>query len=190
MKRVIIFISMIFVVALGCAKVQVAGSKEPIKLDISMRLDVYQHVAKDIDAIENIVSGGQNKKADKTSYLMNYLVKEAYAQEALSPEVEQAALRRKDRLAEINQYLSSSVIGENKIGLLEIKQKDKSGTVLQLVEKENADRELIYKAISQKNSTPIEEVQKLYAKKLQENAPGGSLIEIIDANGNYTWKKK
>jgi len=31
----------------GCAKVQVQAPKEPIKVDISMRLDVYQHVEKD-----------------------------------------------------------------------------------------------------------------------------------------------
>ena len=42
----------------GCASVQVNAPKEPIKMDISMRLDVYQHVVKDIDDIESIVAGG------------------------------------------------------------------------------------------------------------------------------------
>lgn len=189
MKKFIGIIAMIFIVAFGCAKLQVAGSKEPIKLDISMRLDVYQHVAKDIDAIENIVSGKQDKKLDKTSFLSNFFIGNAFAQETLSPEVEQAALRRKDRLVALTQYLISSVVGENKSGLVEIRQKTDEA-LTKFVENENADRMLIYKAISAKNSTPLEEVARLYAKKLQENAPGGSFIEVIDANGSFVWKKK
>jgi hypothetical protein len=77
----------------GCARVQVRAPKDPIKLDISMRLDVYQHVEKDIDAIENIVSGSGDQG------FLDVFVKEAYAADELSPEVEQAALRRRDRRA-------------------------------------------------------------------------------------------
>ena len=32
------------IISLGCAKVQVQAPKEPIKVDISMRLDIYQHI--------------------------------------------------------------------------------------------------------------------------------------------------
>ena len=39
------------VIGLGCARVRVEAPKEAIKVDISMRLDVYQHVQKDIDEI-------------------------------------------------------------------------------------------------------------------------------------------
>ncbi len=51
----------VLVVFFGCARVRVEAPKEAIKLDISMRLDIYQHVTKDIDAIEDIVSGGSSK---------------------------------------------------------------------------------------------------------------------------------
>jgi len=81
-------------VGIGCARVSLQGSEKPIKVDISMRLDVYQHVEKDADSIENIVSGGK----DKQSFL-NLFVSVAYAQEEMSPEVHDAALRRKDRRA-------------------------------------------------------------------------------------------
>ncbi|MDD5729736.1 MAG: hypothetical protein PHN57_01210, partial [Candidatus Omnitrophica bacterium] len=53
------------ILVLGCARVRVEAPKEPIKVDISMRLDIYQHVTKDINDIENIVTGseGKDKKA-------------------------------------------------------------------------------------------------------------------------------
>ncbi|MDP2911312.1 MAG: hypothetical protein Q8N76_03140, partial [Candidatus Omnitrophota bacterium] len=62
MKNIFI-VSIALVAFLGCARVRVEAPKDPIKLDISMRLDIYQHVAKDIDAIEGIVSGNETKPA-------------------------------------------------------------------------------------------------------------------------------
>jgi hypothetical protein len=86
------------VVILGCARVRVEAPKEPIKVDITMRLDVYQHVVKDINNIEDLVSGASSAQtpADKQSRSF-FFAAAAYAQEGLSPDVEQAALRRKDR---------------------------------------------------------------------------------------------
>ncbi len=55
-KRIIIVLVMV-IFALGCARVRVETPKEGIKVDISMRLDIYQHVSKDIDDIESMVSG-------------------------------------------------------------------------------------------------------------------------------------
>jgi len=53
-------------------------------MDISMRLDVYQHVVKDIDAIEGIVAGSSDKteSKDKRSFL-SFVVSNVYAQEGL-----------------------------------------------------------------------------------------------------------
>ncbi len=180
-------------VLVGCARVQVSAPKEPIKVDISMRLDVYQHVEQDIDDIENIVSGGDvgpGSKIDKS--LLNFFVKEAYAGEGLSPEVEQAALRRRDRRVQLNAWLNKGVLGENKSGLVEIR--DTGGadsTVSGLVDQENQDRMVIYKGVAQKNGTSVGEVQKMYAKRLQSDAPAGTPIEALNASdGSYAWKVK
>lgn len=181
------------ILSLGCARVRVEAPKEPIKVDISMRLDIYQHVEKDIDAIETIVSGGKEKAkpGDKQS-LLDCFVSSVYAQEGLSPEVEQAALRRKDRLPELNSLLEKGVIGENKSGLVEARSAEKADAALEaLIEAENSDRMVIYKSIADKNSTTVEEVRKLYAKRLQENAPSGTPVEVYsDASGAYEWKTK
>lgn len=178
MRKVVVLLA-VAVLSLGCAKLQVEGSKEPIKVDIAMRLDIYQHVEKDIDAIENIVSGGKESKASKdTQSLLRFFVSNAYAKESLSPEVEQAALSRKSRYAQLTTLESKGVIGENKNGLVEVRNSSAAdSSVKQLVSAENSDRMVIYQSVAKKNNTSVAEVQKLYAKRLQDDAPSGTPIE-------------
>ena len=40
------------IIAFGCAKVQVETTK-PIKVDVNMRVDVYQHVVKDVESVND-----------------------------------------------------------------------------------------------------------------------------------------
>jgi len=157
--------------------VRVEAPKEAFKVDISMRLDIYQHVENDIDSIENIVSGAaQKQSAPGAKNFMNILVQDAYAQEGLGSDVEQAALRRRDRKPLLSKYESSGVIGENRLGLVEIRAAANADAQT-LVRDENSDRMAIYKAVAQKNGTSVEDVQKLYAKRLQTDAPAGTPIE-------------
>jgi len=189
----IIFILGLFL-ALGCARLSVEAPKEPIKVDISMRLDVYQHIQNDIDAIEEIVSGGSpsvQDNADKQS-LLRMFISLAYAEDGLSKQVENAALGRRNRLQEIMALEKAGVIGENKLGFLEIKNTSGSGSdVGQLVSSENADRLTIYKSLADKNNTSLEEIQKIYASRLQKEAPAGAPIEVFNqVSGVYEWKIK
>lgn len=179
-----VFVFAIFAV-FGCAKVNLQTS-QPIKLDINMRVDVYQHVAKDIDDIENIVSGSNKQAQPKEGQsMLNYFIASVYAEDGLSPQVEEAALRRKARFSEVTSLQEKGTIGENSLGLLEIKAAGGS-SLEKLIKEENDDRMIIYKGIAKKNGTSVEEVQKLYAKKLQENAPGGTPIQVSSGE----WKIK
>ena len=192
MKRFWMILIMLVVFA-GCARVRVEAPKEPIKLDISMRLDIYQHVAKDIDAIEDIVSGNGSKPAKgKQGSMLDLFVKDAYAQESLSPEVEQAAYNRRDRKPELVSWEEKGVIGENKLGLVEARDSGRADSMVNsLINAENSDRMVIYKAIANKNGISVEEVQKIYAKKLQDGADSGTPIESLnESNGQYEWKIK
>jgi uncharacterized protein YdbL (DUF1318 family) len=187
----ILILGLIF--SLGCARVRVEAPKEPIKVDISMRLDIYQHIQKDIDNIENIVSGSQEKAKSKGDQsMLDYFAICAYAQEGLSPEVEQAALRRKARYAELISWQEKGMVGENKLGLLEIrKRQDATPKSEELIKAENNDRMIIYQSIAKKNNSPVEEVQKIYAKRLQQDAPQVTPIEVLNAStGAYEWKIK
>jgi len=192
MKKILVLMLGVFVI-FGCARVRVEAPKEPIKVDISMRLDIYQHVEKDIDAIENIVSGPKEKSKTKDNQsLLSAFIGTAYAQEGLSPEVGQAALRRKDRRSALISWQEKGVLGEDRSGLLEIRNtQNQDSSQEQLVKEENSDRMLIYQAVAKKNNTSLEEVEKLYAKRLQADAPSGTPIEVLnEASGNYQWSIK
>lgn len=173
--------------ATGCAKVQVQAPKDPIKVDISMRLDVYQHVAKDIDAIEGIVSGEPEKPQSKLrDSIYAFIITDAHAGD-LSPEVEQAALRRRDRKDALVNWESQGVIGENNAGLVEVRDASRAdSSVESLVSAENSDRMVIYQGVAAKNGTSVADVQKIYAQRLQEDAPAGTPVQADDGS----WKTK
>ncbi|KPK98302.1 MAG: hypothetical protein AMJ95_04900 [Omnitrophica WOR_2 bacterium SM23_72] len=179
------------VFGMGCARVKVEGPKEPIKVDISMRLDIYQHVAKDIDDIESIVSGSESKPEEKAPQSRRgVFIGTAFAQESeLGPEVQQAALNRRDRRPALVSWQEKGVLGENKSGLIVIKGAADS-SVQALVDAENKDRMVIYQAVAEKNRTSVEEVQKLYAKRLQTDAPTGTPIEVVNEDGSSQWRIK
>ncbi len=193
MKAVNVTMAAAVLLTLGCARLRVEGPKEPIKVDVSMRLDIYQHVAKDINDIESIVTGAkENIKKDGGSSLLRFGLSDAYAQEGLPPEVERAALDRRNRRAQLVALEAQGAVGENKSGLVEIRiPAAADGAVQALVSAENSDRMVIYQAVAKKNATSVEEVQKLYIKRLQEDAPQGTPIEVLnEVSGAYEWKAK
>ena len=168
-----------------------ATPKDPIKVDISMRLDVYQHVAQDIDDIENIVSGEEQEPQSKaTPDIFNIFVTEAYAEEELSPDAQVAALARKDRRESLQDLQRQGFVGENRSGLVEIRKKEGApATISAVVGSENKDRMIIYLWIAKKNGISVPEVEKLYAERLQADAPSGTPIEVKQANG-FKWQIK
>jgi uncharacterized protein YdbL (DUF1318 family) len=149
----------------------VEAPKDPIKMDISMRLDVYQHVSKDIDQIESIVKGS------KPLAFADFLVQTAYAGD-LDPAVEQAATRRRDRHGDIASWEAQGLVGENSSGLLTVRGAV-DGAV---VEAENQDRSVIYQALAAKNGTSVEEIQKVYAERLRKDAPNGTPVQNPDGS--------
>ncbi len=160
----------------GCAHITVDAPKEPIKLDVTMRLDIYQHIQSDIDDIENMVSGSGKKAQakDKHSFL-ELLITNAYAQEGLGAQVQEAVERRKARRDELIALEESGAIGENSSGMVVVKKP--AGNAAALVSAENADRKAIYQAVADKNGSSADEVAALYAKRLQNDAPSGTPIE-------------
>lgn len=194
MKKLLLFYGIVCIVALGCARVRVKveAPNEPIKVDISMRLDIYQHVVKDINNIEDIVSGSKDKLKQNSGSFLNNFVTNAYAQDGLSPEIEGAVSRRKERHPGLLALQAKGIIGENKLGLVEIYSPQESTPELEnLIKAENSDRMIIYREIAKKNNIPLEDVQKPYAKRLQQDAPVGTAIEILDEETKeYVWQIK
>ena len=168
---------------LGCARVSMVAPKEAIKLDVSMRLDVYQHVAKDIDSIEDQVSGSGKKTASKNhqSFLGSFMTN-AYADDTLGSDVQAAVNSRKDRRSDLVALEAKGQVGENALGLAEVRSVSAGQN---LVQAENNDRMVIYKAVAEKNGTSLSDVQKLYAKRLGADAPSGTPVE-----GDSGWSIK
>lgn len=181
----------LLVFTFGCASVEVKAPKDPIKVDVSMRLDVYQHVAKDVDEIENMVSNSSTTASGLHSFLP-FRTEVAYAEESMGPDVDEAVSGRKSRYNEITKLEGSGIVGENKKGLLEVRSPGKAAEdTLSLVTEENRDRMTIYRGIAQKNGTNVLDVQKVYAKRLQKDAPSGCPIEAVDeVTGKAAWTVK
>jgi uncharacterized protein YdbL (DUF1318 family) len=180
-KKTLAILCVMFM-SIGCASVEVKAPKDPIKVDISMRLDVYQHVENDIDAIENSISGS-GKAIGKQSWIPS-LVNDAYAEEGFGPEVDSATEGRKSRRGQVMDLLASGVAGEGAGGLLEIVG-IAGAQAREVISAENNDRMAIYKGIARKNGTTIKEVAHLYSKRLQKDAPAGAMIQTADG-----WIKK
>lgn len=178
----------------GCARVRVEAPKDPIKVDISMRLDIYQHLERTIDKIEDMVSsdpGPVPAAEGKQSFLGVFLPRSVYAAEAVAdPEIEGAVQRRKSRLAQVVALLKKGTAGENRFGLLELRRQA-SGGEKEVVRQENNDRMIIYRKLADRNGVDVEEIEKLYAKRLQEKLPAGAPVEVFDLDkGAYVWRIK
>jgi uncharacterized protein len=186
MNKLIISIVGILVI-MGCARVRVEAPKDPIKVDIAMRLDIYQHIQKDIDDIENIVAGGKGAVVPGQQSFLRIFVTEAFAQESLSAGIEEAATRRKMRVQQLNDFESRGIVGENNAGLVEARNAaGAEADAADLVAQENKDRMIIYQALAQKNGVSVSEIQRVYAQRLQQNASAGTPIQTLEGN----WTKK
>jgi len=174
MKNFSIFLIAV-IVLLGCARANMVAPKDAIKLDVSMRLDVYQHVAKDVDSIENQVSGSPKTTVSQNHQsLLEYFTTNAYAQEDLGAGVQAAVSNRKNRRPDLKAMEAKGVIGENASGLVEARS---GPTGQDLVQAENNDRMVIYKAVAEKNGSSLSDVQQMFAKRHQADAPSGTPIE-------------
>lgn len=173
-------------VVVGCASVEVKAPKDPIKMDIAMRLDVYQHVVKDADSIEDIVEGRSGKGATTLSSVANFWVGNAYADEGgLGSDATDAAYRRRDRRAALTSLEVKGVLGETNSGLVAIRSSGDPGAQA-LLNAENSDRMIIYRAIAQKNGSSVQDVQKVYAERIREGLPSGAHVQSADGS----WSQK
>ena len=186
MKKITALVAVL--VALGCARVNLQTEK-PLKVDINMRVDVYQHVVKEAASIEDQVYGSSEKK-------LNLLLRmdEAYAQESGS-DLDNAIQLRRARASTIEGYFDKGYVGENKDALLELKDQslasDLSTAVQSMIAEENRDRDIIYKATAQKNSADLARTRQIFFDDHYKRASSGWWFQVHDsATGTYNWVRK
>lgn len=137
-------------------------SPEPIKVDVNMRLDVYQY------------KGDEPDKPNEEQVRFD-----------------EAQTRIRNRYAEIQTLKNNAFVGEDHRGLLHLREKP-AGEWGDIVEKqvnsENEDRTLVIRHRAKETNRAMHEVQEENWKERTSKAYHGEWIEVVgDKPGTYKW---
>ncbi len=165
-KRAILLIGcVVSSVLAGCSNLGVdLNTDEPIKVDIAVKLDVYQHQAE-----ERAPSSTAN---------------------AAAVSVEE---RRRRRMGEIQTLKNNRIVGENHLGLLEIRTEppgEFGEYAKRIVTEENEDRIKLMNQLASNESVPMTTIQERQANLFYERAFAGEWIETRNPGGGYVWEQK
>ena len=139
------------------------GTEKPIKVDIKMKMDVYQHESKE----------GLKKAEARTN--------------------DDPENTRRSRLGEIQALKNSRLVGENRAGLLDIRNQpagDYGDYVRKTVEAENADRRKLMEKLAKERGVPLAEIERSQAALFRQSAFAGEWYEEADGGGGFVWKQK
>lgn len=152
----------------GCKAFDInVGTKEPIKLDpikvdLNMRVDVYQYDGNTADATKEEVANRN-----------------------------EAAKRMRDRGAEIQELKNNRLVGENHLGLLSIRNRpagDYGDYVERTVDAENGDRIFMMTDISNRTGDALAAVRRDQWQKRAAASFEGEWIEVEgEVPGAYRW---
>ena len=140
------------------------ATPEPIKVDIAMRLDVYQHA---------------KEAAKKSSSTATPLLETADA--------------RKNRMADIQTFKNSRLVGEGRDALLAIRVDtpgDYGDFIRKTVDAENADRMALMKSDAERQKMSLPQIQSKQASLGAKLAFKGEWIEIVKDDGTAEWIQK
>jgi hypothetical protein len=138
------------------------SSPEPIKVDVNMRLDVYQY------------KGDEPGKKDEAE--VSY---------------EEAVQRQRNRMAEIQKLKDNRFVGEDHRGLLHLREKpagDWGDYVERTVNMENEDRTILMRREAKDSNRALHEVQDEQWKRRTSASYAGEWVELPGDNANtYKW---
>lgn len=160
-------VSLIFGAFAGCSLPAISlSTPQPINVNVAMKLDVYQH---------------NPPTAEKKTTVA-------------APDTPAAIQeRRRNRLGEIQPLKNSRLVGENHLGLLEVRNPapgEYGDYVRRIVTKENADRSTLMAELVKTQNQPLTEVRKQLAEDALHSAFNGEWIEIAKPDGRYVWTPK
>jgi len=149
----------------GCQSIPIdVGTSQPVKVDIAMKVDVYQHA--DPNAAKKVV---------------------------VQPPPTDVAKSRRNRMAEIQILKNSRIVGENHAGYLEVRNSppgEYGDYVRSTVDAENADRARLIEKLAKEKSIPVAQAESQQAALFRKDAFAGEWIEVPDADGKFSWKQK
>lgn len=149
----------------GCQSIPIdVGTSQPVKVDIAMKVDVYQHA--DPDAAKKVV---------------------------VQPAPIDVAKSRRNRMAEIQLLKNSRIVGENHAGYLEVRNAppgEYGEYVRGTVDAENGDRARLIEKLAKEKNIPVAQAEQQQAELFRKNAFPGEWTEVPDAEGKFSWKQK
>jgi len=173
MARGILIVSLCVLLVAGCGggpTINIATQQplkvDPLKVDLNMRVDVYQHADTSV----------QKRVANTTPAT-----------------TEDAQTRTRNRMGEIQVLKNNRLVGESRKGLLEIRTQSPGefGEYVQrTVDAENKDRTLMMQETAQKKTLSVEEGQRQQAELARNKAFNGEWIEVPETDGTFVWKQK
>lgn len=140
------------------------GTDEPIKVDVSMEVHVYQH---DEDSPEDKV-----KRQDYKNVLE----------------------QRRGRMEEVQKLKNNRLVGEDHQGLLSIRNLPAGEYglyVKKTVKEENSDRNFLMKTEAEQKGAALGDVKKAQWSHWQRKSFPGEWIQVEgDEPGSYRWEQK
>lgn len=138
------------------------ATPDPIKVDVTMRLDVYQY------------RGDENAKPGEAQ--VSY---------------EEAVIRRRNRMAEVQTLKNNRLVGEDHRGQLNLREKpagEWGRQVEEVVNKENEDRTITIRHEAKDSNRQVHEVEAAHWKANLEKAFKGEWIEVPgDKPDTFKW---
>ena len=160
--RILLFPAVLALAACSSIPIDV-GTKEPVKVDIAMKVDVYQHSD----------PNGPKK--------------------APPPPQADIGRSRRTRMGEIQILKNSRLVGENHAGYLEVRTVppgEYGDYVRTTVDAENSDRGRLIEKLAKEKNVPVSQAERQQAELFQKGAFPGEWIEVPDAEGKFAWKQK
>ncbi len=144
------------------------STAEPIEVDIKMRVDVYQHGSAEVKKTPGSVAANAPQSTPES--------------------------RRRNRIADIQNFKNSRLVGEGHNGLLSVISTppgEYGQYVLKTVEEENADRTEVMKAVAERTRRPLPEIQAEQAAEWRTRSFKDEYIEVSNAEGTgFRWEQK
>jgi hypothetical protein len=138
------------------------GTPDPIKVDVNMRLNIYQY------------RGDENAKPD-----------------AAQVSYEEAVVRQRNRMADVQTLKNNRLVGEDHRGLLHLREKpagDWGRHAEETVNKENEDRTIMLRHEAKDTDKQIHEIEAAHWKANIEKAFKGEWIEVPGAGADtFKW---
>ena len=154
----------------GCGGFPVhISTPNPLKVDVTMRVDIFQHARQTAD------DTGERPAEPEPS-----------AKEAIES-------RRRDRMAEIQRFKNSRLVGEDRYGLLDVREAPAGPygqRVKETVDAENADRKALMKALATEHHVAQSRIEADQAALWRDRAFPGEWIEQQQPDGTWQWVQK